>query len=30
MNRYAVPEWCWYLLIVAMGLFGLLTEAKLP
>jgi len=28
MNRYAVPESFWYLLIVAMGLFGILSEVR--
>jgi len=28
VNRYAVPEFAWWLLIVAMGLFGLLSEVK--
>jgi len=28
MNRYAVPEMCWYLLIVAMGLFGIFSEVR--
>lgn len=25
INRYAVPEFVWYVLIVAMGLCGILT-----
>jgi hypothetical protein len=28
MSRYAVPEFAWLLLIVAIGLFGILTEVK--
>lgn len=26
MNRYAIPEFAWYVLIVAMGLCGLFME----
>lgn len=28
MNRYAIPEWCWLVLIVAMGLCGIFMEVN--
>ena len=28
MTRYAVPEIAWYLLIVAIGLYGIFSEVR--